>query len=197
MDLHYFITSYLHGLIEVSFSFQHYCLHQNLIVILSEFYLSSSKVKSRSTIKSSEEHVEWWERISSSLPAANEFWGKVIFLLLSVILFTGGREYLGRYPPWAGNPPPGRYTPEAGTPPWAGTPNCRYTLLAGTSPPHGQVHPLVRYTPPPGAGTPPGAVHAGRYGQQAGGTHHWNAFLFDLTFELYFFTFLTELDSST
>ena len=24
---------------------------------------------------------------------------------------------------------------------------------------------------PPGADTPPGAVHAGRYGQQAGGTH--------------------------
>ena len=24
---------------------------------------------------------------------------------------------------------------------------------------------------PPGPGTPPGAVHAGRYGQQAGGTH--------------------------
>ena len=25
---------------------------------------------------------------------------------------------------------------------------------------------------PPGPGTPPGAVHTGRYGQQAGGTHH-------------------------
>ena len=34
---------------------------------------------------------------------------------------------------------------------------------AGT-PPLDQVH-------PPGPGTPPGAVHAGRYGQQAGGTH--------------------------
>ena len=39
---------------------------------------------------------------------------------------------------------------------WVGTPPDRYT-------PQGQVHPL--------AGTHPGAVHAGRYGQQAGGTH--------------------------
>ena len=42
----------------------------------------------------------------------------------------------------------------AGTPPLAGTPPGRYTPRAGTPP-----------TPPPGA------VHAGRYGQQAGGTH--------------------------
>ena len=38
--------------------------------------------------------------------------------------------------------------------PWAGTPN----------PPPGP-------GTPPWAGTPPRAVHAGRYGQQAGGTH--------------------------
>ena len=36
------------------------------------------------------------------LPPANEVWGKVIFLHLSVILFTGG-EYL------AGTPPPEQY----------------------------------------------------------------------------------------
>ena len=48
----------------------------------------------------------------------------------------------------------------------------------------GQVHPRTRYAPPgpgthppktrytpPGPGTPPRAVHAGRYGQQGGGTH--------------------------
>ena len=34
----------------------------------------------------------------------------------------------------------------------------------------GQVHPPWAGTHP-WAGTPPGAVHAGRYGQQAGGTH--------------------------
>ena len=49
----------------------------------------------------------------------------------------------------------GRYTPRPGTPPWAGTPPAGTPLLVGT----------------PRAGIPPGAVHAGRYGQQAGGTH--------------------------
>ena len=55
------------------------------------------------------------------LPPANEVWGKVIFLHLSVILFTGGRggtprqvHPLGRYPP----PPPGQvHIPWAGTAP--------------------------------------------------------------------------------
>ena len=84
---------------------------------------------------------------------------KVMFLHLSVSHFVHRGEYLVRYPP-------GRYTPQAGTPPrqvhpWAGTPLGRCT--------HRQV--------PPWAGThpsryiPPGAVHAGRYGQQAGSTH--------------------------
>ena len=58
------------------------------------------------------------------LPPANEVWGKVIFLHLSVILFTGGVPGQVHLPP--------------------GTPPARYT---------------------------PGSVHAGRYGQQAGGTH--------------------------
>ena len=34
-----------------------------------------------------------------------------------------------------------------------------------------QVYPQGPGTPPLVPGTPPGAVHAGRYGQQAGGTH--------------------------
>ena len=60
------------------------------------------------------------------LPPANEVWGKVIFLHLSVILSTGGRGST-----WAGTPhwhvhPLGRYTPWAGIPP-AGTPPGRYT----------------------------------------------------------------------
>ena len=84
------------------------------------------------------------------LVTACKVWGKVIFLHLSGILFTGGGNT------WTGTPPGrytplGRYTPRQVHPqPWAGTPP-------------GQVHPR--------AGTPPGAVHAGRYGQQAGGTH--------------------------
>ena len=69
------------------------------------------------------------------------------YTCLSVILFTGGSTWEG---------PPGRY------------PLSRYTSGQVHTP--GQVHPLGRYTP--WAGTPPlGAVHAGRYGQQVGGTH--------------------------
>ena len=60
----------------------------------------------------------------SFLPPANEVWGKVIFLHLSVILFTGGVPV--QVPP-AGTPPgqvhpladtpPGQVHPPAGTPP--------------------------------------------------------------------------------
>ena len=50
--------------------------------------------------------------------------------------------------------PPGQVHPQAGTPP-------------GQVPP-GECTPPGRYTP---TRYPPGAVHAGRYGQQAGGTH--------------------------
>ena len=84
------------------------------------------------------------------------------YTCLSVILFTGG-EVPGQVHPPGRYTPLGRYTPpRAGTPPDRYTPLGRYTPLAGTSP--RQVHPL--------ADTPtPGAVHAGRYGQQAGGTH--------------------------
>ena len=58
--------------------------------------------------------------------------------------------------PWQEPPSPGRYTPPGQVHPWAGTPPLvRYTPR--------QVHPHGRYTP--------GAVHAGRYGQQADGTH--------------------------
>ena len=90
-----------------------------------------------------------------SLPPANEVWGKVIFLHLSVILFTGGVP--GKVPPWQVHPPAG--TPPAGTPPrqlhsrtgtppWAGTP----PPWAGT-PPSGQVYPPGQ-VPPPLAGMP-------------------------------------------
>ena len=58
-----------------------------------------------------------------------------------------GGEYLGRYPPDQVLPPSTRYH----QPPGPGTPS-----RPGT---------------PPGPGTSLGAVHAGRYGQQAGGTH--------------------------
>ena len=94
-----------------------------------------------------------------------------MFLHLSVSHSVHGGEYLGRYTPGQVHPPGrytpgqvyplGRYTPQAGTPPgrytsWAGAPPWRVHPQEGTPP--GQVHPLR-------------AVHAGRYGQQAGGTH--------------------------
>ena len=52
------------------------------------------------------------------LPPANEVWGKVIFLHLSVILFTGGGEVPGQVPPGQVHPL-GRYTPRADAPPSA------------------------------------------------------------------------------
>ena len=93
----------------------------------------------------------------------------------------------GRYTPWAGTPPLGRYTsPWPGTPPsrytpgqvhprgrctspWPGTAPSRYTSPWPGTPPSRQA-PLGRCTPP-GQVHLPGAVHAGRYGQQAGSTH--------------------------
>ena len=55
------------------------------------------------------------------LPPANEVWGKVIFLHLSVILFTGW-GVPGQVPPQQVHPsgqvhPLDRYTPWADTPP--------------------------------------------------------------------------------
>ena len=84
-------------------------------------------------------------------------WGKVMFLHMSVILFTGGRST------WAGTPP-GRYTPlPLGRYPQAGTP-------PGQVPPSpGQVPPLGRYTPGRYTSQVPQCILG--YGQQAGGMH--------------------------
>ena len=54
-------------------------------------------------------------------------WGKVMFLQVCVILFTGG-EYLTRYTPGPGAPPQTRCTPQEQVhPPGPGTPQTRYT----------------------------------------------------------------------
>ena len=104
---------------------------------------------------------------------------KVMFLHLSVILFTGG-GYLGRYPSWTGTPsradtpprpgtPLGRYTPRTGTPARPGTPpgrytpgrytpRTRYTPRAG-KPPRDQVHPLGADTATVADGTHPTGMH--------------------------------------
>ena len=76
---------------------------------------------------------------------------KVMFLQVCVCPQVGS-TWAGT-PPEPGTPPRTRYTP-----PGPGTPSgTRYT-------PWDQVH-------PPGTRYTPQAVHAGRYGQQVGGTH--------------------------
>ena len=86
-------------------------------------------------------------------------WGKVMFSQACVILFTGGSASVHAGippPPGADSTPPPEQTPREQTPPW-------------------------EQTPPRTA--PPGAEHAGRYGQRIGGTHptgmqscYWNRF---------------------
>ena len=105
-------------------------------------------------------------------------WGKVMFLQVCVILFTG-RDYLTRYTPRPGTPPTGPGTPPRpgtppgpGPPPQPGTPQDHvhppdqvhpldqvHTPLQDQAHPPDQVHPPTRYTPQPGTpprpGTPP------------------------------------------
>ena len=80
-------------------------------------------------------------------------WGEVMFLHMSVILFTGvggwGVDQMQAPPRDQRQAPPPR--PEA--PPWEQTP----PQYQGQAP------------SPPGPGTP--TLHAGRYGQRAGGMH--------------------------
>ena len=76
------------------------------------------------------------------LLTANEVWGKVIFSVACVkdSVHRGIGEYLGRYAPL------GRYTPQACTTHWAGTPPGQ-VHLPGQVPP-GQVYsPQDRYPP--------------------------------------------------
>ena len=88
-------------------------------------------------------------------------WGKVIFLYLSVILFTGGGSasvHAGIPPPGPGRHPlgPGRHPPPDQMPLGPGIPRDQ----AGTPRPD-----------PPGTRHSPGAEHTERYGQRAGGMH--------------------------
>ena len=120
------------------------------------------------------------------IPPVKEVWGKVIFLHLSVSHSVHRGGVPGQVLPWdqvhphplgPGTPPdqvhpPGtRYTTPLDQvhprdqvhPPGPGTPpGTRYT-------PQDQVHPLHQIPPPRTSN--PRAVHAGKYGQQAGGTH--------------------------
>ena len=112
-------------------------------------------------------------------------WGKVMFLQVRLILFTGG-EYRTRYTPQDQVNSPGtrytlrdqvhphwtRYTPQDQVhPPDQIHPHgTRYTPPASGTPPGPGTPPRTRYIPP-GPGTPPRAEHAGRYGLRVGGTH--------------------------
>ena len=81
------------------------------------------------------------------LPPANEVWGKVIFLHLFVILFTGGVCLSAC---------------------WDTTTPLEQTPLQDQAPPQEQTSPRADT---PWSRHPPGAEHAGRYGQWAGSTH--------------------------
>ena len=122
--------------------------------------------------------------------------GKVIFLHLFVILFTGG-EYLIRYTPRSRHPPPRtRCTPRADTPPGPGTPpGSRPSLGADTplgpgTPPQDQVH------------TPPSRACWQIRSTCGRSASYWNAILLNLKITLHSVhleklceTFLTELYS--
>ena len=101
-----------------------------------------------------------------------------VFTRVCYSLHKGGREVPGQVPP-----PPGRYTPQAGTPPGRYTPGQVHPPrqvhpLAGTPPPAGtptskytprQVHPSPLWQVHPQAGTSPRQVHhLGRYTSWAG-----------------------------
>ena len=88
-------------------------------------------------------------------------WGKAIFSQASVILFTDGGGGGGSALVHAGTPPPsGKANPPARKPP-----------LARQTAPTQQGRPPTVARRPPWQGRHPCAVHAGRYGQQAGGMH--------------------------
>ena len=94
---------------------------------------------------------------------------KVMFLHLSVSHSVHGGQCLPQYmlgytpttskadTPWSRHLP-GADTPQEQTPP-------------RSRPPPREQTPQGADTPPPKEQTPPCTVHAGRYGQQAGGTH--------------------------
>ena len=119
--------------------------------------------------------------LATYLPPANEVWGKLMFLHLCVILFTGGSAQppwmqtpsQSKYFPWLDRPPPDADPPGVGqTPPLDADP------APGLGrPPSMQPRPRVGKTPPPrGLGRPPQPIRStsGRYAS------YWNAYYFYL-----------------
>ena len=97
----------------------------------------------------------------------NEVVGKVIFLQLSVILFTGGGVSSRETSPCQGEPPPPATRENSPPPPPGRTPPARENPppLPGRTPP-------ARENPPcQGEPPPPPRKQTAAYGQRAAGTH--------------------------
>ena len=81
------------------------------LIFLLEFWESDSAWRRQGGMLIGPFHPHW--NVKILLPPANEVWGKVIFLHLSVILFTGGSASVhagippDQAPPW--HPPPTRH----------------------------------------------------------------------------------------
>ena len=109
-----------------------------------QFYVLTWLIIKYKTVTIRFHFFTWVLRIAESLPPANEVWGKVIFLHLSVILFTGGglpQCMLGYHPPGPCNPPK-LCTPRPCTPP--GTEHAgRYGQRAGGTHPTGMQSCLI------------------------------------------------------
>ena len=107
------------------------------------------------------------ETFQHLLPPANEVWGKVIFSEACVknSVHRGGVCLIAC---WDTPPPDQRQVPPGNRPPSSRADTPRTDIPAEQTPPE-QTHPPEQtpwqQTPPPRA------VHAGRYGQQAGGTY--------------------------
>ena len=105
------------------------------------------------------------EKTDAFFPPANEVWGKVIFSEACVKNSVHGGVCLSAC--WDTT------TPREQTPPRPGNPRAETPQQPpqGADPPSSRP-PQTRHTPlPPGADSPIGAEHAGRYGQCVGDTH--------------------------
>ena len=131
----------------------------------------------------------------------NEVVAKVIFLHLSVILFTGGVSASVHaeipHPPGADTPrqqtsPGSRHPPGSRHTPWEQTHPPEQTLPWEQTPP-GSRHPRSRHPPgadtpspeqtPPRADTPPPGANTGIRSKSSRYASYWNAFLFEIIFD--------------
>ena len=147
-------------------------------------------------------------RLIIFITGRNELVAKVIFLHLSVILFTGGGVCLSACwdttPPWEQTPPRSRHTP-----PMEQTPPLDETPPGSRHPPPGSRHTFPEQTPPradtpleqtpleqtppeqtppwsrapPPEQTPPPKADSGIRSMSGRYASYWNAFLFPFAFQ--------------